>query len=194
MAVNEHFEIYTEYGQKTGRLVGRGVVHSEGLWHRSVHVWIFNRNNEILFQKRARMKDSHPGLWDVSAAGHIAPGERPEQSALREINEELGLSVAEEELCFIDKRKITLISQKGSFIDREFTFIYIYEWNGDPDSLTLQKKEVEEIQFFHIDHLKELLDNSAERRAFVPHGEDYYSWIIDIVVTTAGEANQLSNN
>ena len=140
------------------------------------------------------MKDSHPGLWDVSAAGHIAPGEVPVQSALREINEELGLSVAEEELCFIDKRKITLISQKGSFIDREFTFIYLYEWNGDPDFLTLQKKEVEEVQFFHIDYLKELLNNLAERRAFVPHGKDYYTWILDIVATRVGETNQLSNN
>ena len=82
----------------------------------------------------------------------------------------------------------------GSFIDREFTFIYIYEWNGDPDSLTLQKKEVEEIQFFHIENLKELLNNSAEKRAFVPHGEGYYSWIVDIVASRVGEADQLSNN
>jgi isopentenyldiphosphate isomerase len=194
MVVNEYFEIFSEYGQKTGRLVERSRVHSEGLWHRSVHVWIFNRNSEILFQKRAPMKDSHPGLWDVSAAGHIDPGELPVQSALREINEELGLSVSEEKLCFIDRRKITLISQEGSFIDREFTFIYIHEWNGDPESLTLQKKEVEKIQFFHIDHLKELLNNVAERRAFVPHGEDYYSKIVNIVATRAGEADQLSNN
>jgi isopentenyldiphosphate isomerase len=182
MTVKEFFEIFNESGQKTGSLVERGIVHSEGLWHCSVHVWIFNNNCEILLQKRAATKDSHPGLWDVSAAGHITPGEVPVQSALREMKEELGLSVAAEDLYFIDKRKITLISQKGSFIDREFTSIYICEWNGNPDTLTLQKKEVEEIRFFHIDLLRELLANPAESRTFVPHGDEYCTWIIDTIV------------
>ncbi len=65
-------------------------------------------------------------------------------------------------------------------------------WNGDPDSLRLQKNEMEEIQFFHIDRLKELLENPAGRRTFVPHGDDYYSWILTSLSKRLGESNQLS--
>ena len=81
----DYFEVYHSNGSQKGQLVERARIHSAGLWHKTVHVWFYNRKGEILFQKRAKTKDSHPGLWDVSAAGHIEPGEKPLQAAVREI-------------------------------------------------------------------------------------------------------------
>jgi isopentenyl-diphosphate delta-isomerase type 1 len=70
----------------------RGVVHATNLLHRSVHVVLMNSDNHILLQQRAWEKDSEPGKWDTSSAGHVDPGEVPLEAAERELNEELGLN------------------------------------------------------------------------------------------------------
>ena len=79
----------------------RGVVHAANLMHRSVHIVLVNSDNHILVQQRAWDKDSEPGKWDTSSAGHIDPGETPLEAAKRELSEELGLSgvVLEEMFC-----------------------------------------------------------------------------------------------
>lgn len=67
----------------------RGVVHAEGLRHRAVHVFLVNKVGEVFLQKRSRLKDVHPGVWDSSAAGHLEVGEGYEAAARRELREEL---------------------------------------------------------------------------------------------------------
>ena len=78
------------------KLIGvraRGDVHSLGLMHRSVHILVFNSAGELFLQKRSQSKDSNPGLWDSSAAGHLEHGERYPDCATRELAEELGIDV-----------------------------------------------------------------------------------------------------
>jgi hypothetical protein len=54
----------------------RHLVHADGDYHRAVHVWIYvESTGELLLQKRADRKDSWPGLWDISSAGHISAGD-----------------------------------------------------------------------------------------------------------------------
>jgi len=72
----------------------RGDVHRLGLMHRSVHILIFNTPGELFIQKRSMSKDSNPGLWDSSAAGHLESGEDYLDCAIRELGEELGIEVA----------------------------------------------------------------------------------------------------
>ena len=79
------------------RVVGvrtRGEIHRLGLMHRSVHILVFNRNEELFIQKRSMSKDNNPGLWDSSAAGHLDRGEHYPDCAIRELTEELGVVVA----------------------------------------------------------------------------------------------------
>jgi isopentenyl-diphosphate delta-isomerase type 1 len=79
------------------RVVGvrtRGDIHRMGLMHRSVHILVFNRNDELFIQKRSMSKDNNPGLWDSSAAGHLDSGEDYSDCAIRELAEELGVVVA----------------------------------------------------------------------------------------------------
>jgi len=76
------------------RVIGterRGVIHARGLMHRSAQVLLFNSSGELFLQKRSMHKDEFPGLWDSSAAGHLAPGESYRDCALRELEEELGI-------------------------------------------------------------------------------------------------------
>ena len=54
----------------------RGEVHRDGDYHRAVHVWIYAESTqELLLQRRADCKDSYPGQWDISSAGHISAGD-----------------------------------------------------------------------------------------------------------------------
>jgi isopentenyldiphosphate isomerase len=72
----------------------RGLVHQRQLMHRSVHVLVKNSLEKIFLQKRALHKDTEPGMWDTSAAGHVDVGERVLHAARRELREELGLKAA----------------------------------------------------------------------------------------------------
>jgi len=77
------------------RVVGeerRDVIHRDNLKHRAVHIFALNRNGDLFLQKRSRLKDKCPGLWDSSAAGHVDAGEEYHDCAVRELEEELGLS------------------------------------------------------------------------------------------------------
>lgn len=60
----------------------RSEVHRDGDYHRAVHVWIYSESTgELLLQRRADCKDSWPGQWDISSAGHISAGDSSLSSA-----------------------------------------------------------------------------------------------------------------
>ena len=67
-------------------------VHRQKLRHRAVHVFVFNKRGELFLQKRSRWKDICPLVWDSSAAGHVNSGETYDETAPRELQEELGVS------------------------------------------------------------------------------------------------------
>lgn len=176
----EQFEVFDENGNRTGTIESRQTVHASGLWHRTVHIWIYRRS-QILFQKRAQSKDSHPGLWDVSAAGHIEIRETPVEASLRELEEELGINASENDLHYLDTKRFTLVSQKGRFIDREITSIYLYRFEGCVEELSPNPEEVEGLRFYDIEHLKRLLEDRKMKKIFVPHKISYYRWILDLI-------------
>ena len=86
----EMLDIVDENGVPTGRSVPRTVAHAEGLRHRTSHVWIVRRKAgrvQVLLQMRCAAKDSYPGCYDISSAGHIPAGDEFVGSALRELRE-----------------------------------------------------------------------------------------------------------
>lgn len=97
----EYYDIYDENGNPLGISKPRSEVHANGYWHRAVHIWILNSNGELLIQKRAEMKKSYPGLWDVSSAGHVSAGESAEAGVLRELQEELGIKAKPSEFKYL---------------------------------------------------------------------------------------------
>ena len=86
----EWFQTYDEDGNKLA-LVPRSRVHATGLWHRAANVLLFRSNGKLLLQKRAAEKDVCPGLWDLSTAEHLIPGESYLEAASRGLAEELGI-------------------------------------------------------------------------------------------------------
>ena len=88
---DELFEIVDEQGSVLGLRPRRECHGNAALIHQAVHVLVFNEGGDLFLQKRTRTKDIQPGKWDSSVGGHMQPGETPEQAALREAEEELGL-------------------------------------------------------------------------------------------------------
>ena len=156
----EIFDIIDENGNPTGKTVERSIAHAEGIRHRTAHIWIIRRKNgrtEILLQKRSRNKDSFPGKFDTSSAGHIQAGDEPLESALRELKEELGIHAVPEDLQFAGKFPISFAKEFHGkmFRDEEIAFVYIFNEPVNTDELILQTEEVESVQWFDLEEVCE---------------------------------------
>lgn len=118
------------YVAESGELLGvasREDIHRRGLWHETFHCWVVTRElgrNMIHLQLRSAEKADFPKLFDITAAGHIAANESV-ADGVREIEEELGLSVALERLMPLGVVHDE-ISLPG-FTDRERAYVYLYK-------------------------------------------------------------------
>jgi isopentenyldiphosphate isomerase len=72
--------------------VTRNIMRQQRLIHRASYILVFNTDGELYIQKRSRTKDIYPGYWDLAAGGVVLDRESYEESAKRELREELGLS------------------------------------------------------------------------------------------------------
>jgi len=88
----EIFDVVNDQDEVIGQ-ERRSEVHRLGLQHRAVHVLIFNQRGDVFLQKRSMKKDTFPGAWDSSASGHLDTRETYDACAVREIREELGLTL-----------------------------------------------------------------------------------------------------
>ena len=99
----EYLDVCDENGFPTGEKTERETAHREGILHRTAHVWVVRKKEsgyDVLLQKRNMNKDSFPGQYDTSSAGHIPAGEEPLPSAIREMQEELGITADADQLTF----------------------------------------------------------------------------------------------
>jgi isopentenyl-diphosphate Delta-isomerase len=96
---DEIFDVVDAGDQVIGRATRREV-HARHLWHRAVHVLVFNPAGEVFLQKRSLAKDSWPGCWDSSCSGHLDSGEDYLPAAVRELGEEIGIVADPEALVF----------------------------------------------------------------------------------------------
>jgi len=92
MELSEEYLLIVDKNNKPIGKATRQTVHQKGLFHRCAHVWAYNCRGEILLQKRSDEKDTFPGLWDLSAAGHVSYGDSYLKTAYKELAEELGIT------------------------------------------------------------------------------------------------------
>jgi isopentenyl-diphosphate delta-isomerase len=118
--------------------------------HREVAIAIFNQNGEVLIQRRSLNKANDPGLWKITAAGHVGAGENSKVAAEREIFEELGLAVDAE---FLRKGFEKRVGKRGS-TEARFFYIYYATVKGSPPVLKLDKTEVMDIKWIRPDKLE----------------------------------------
>jgi len=139
--VNEKDEVI---GQKP-----RKEVHSSNMIHRGVHVFVFNSKGEILLQKRSMKKDKYAGFWG-DMAGHVDAGEGYEESAVRELKEEIGIDA---------KLEFMMKFRKHYENDQEILKLFkcVHEGPFKPDP-----EEVDEVKFFSPEEIKVMLERDEK--------------------------------
>ena len=149
----ELFDILEENGSKSGIVRERGVAHRDGSLHGTVHIWIFRNRpdggRDVLLQKRSRVKDSNPGCYDISAAGHIEAGDDALPAACRELREELGIMAEPDRLICVGQHRgqYRAVFHGLPFRDRELSSVYIYQGPVREEDLVLQPEEVESVRW-----------------------------------------------
>lgn len=124
-------------------------VHKKGFRHRIVHVFIQNKNGELLLQLRSKNKSSYPEFWTFSIGGHVSSGEDYKTAALREGKEELHLAFVKDDLIFYGKD--SYIDDAGHAINYE---TYSLTQDGP---FTINPEEVEEVKFVSLDTLRNMI-------------------------------------
>lgn len=127
----------------------RSEVHRLGLMHRAVHVLVFNGQGEVFLQKRSMSKDRQAGLWDSSASGHLDTGESYDACAVRELREEIGLSLSE-----APKRLFKMPASRET--DQEHVWIYTCTAEGP---FTLHPEEIERGGWFSTAAVNDWMKN-----------------------------------
>ncbi|HEY5704321.1 MAG TPA: 16S rRNA (adenine(1518)-N(6)/adenine(1519)-N(6))-dimethyltransferase RsmA [Terrimicrobiaceae bacterium] len=135
------------------RVIGfesRDLVHVNNLRHRAIHILIFNQRGELFLQKRSIWKDTHPGKWDSSTAGHVDAGESYEESARRELHEEIGIE------CSIERIGKLPCSEATGW---EFIEVFRGKHEGP---FHLAPMEIDTGAFFPLDKIRTWLKRSPE--------------------------------
>ncbi len=173
--MEEIIDILSPEGKLIGKTALKSEAHTKGWYHATVHVWFYTKDKKILLQKRASVKKVFPNLWDVSVAGHIGAGETVENTAIREVKEEIGLNIRPENLFKINIRKDEIIHPNG-IIDREFKHVFLCELHEKITQLIPQEGEVDDLQLFDLAILK---DATKHGTFMVPNFRKYYDFIYE---------------
>lgn len=155
--------------ERTGTAKPKADAHRDGDWHRAAHVWIVTPDNHILLQKRSLQKENHPGLWDVSSAGHVSAGESALDAAMRETGEELGITVDPSELVPIGVTRESHVLNGGAYLDNEVHEVFLVRRDVDLAMLRLQPGEVDDARLVTIAEFLQLIRDGA----MVDHAHEY---------------------
>lgn len=79
-------DIVDENDQIIGQAT-RDKIHRQGLLHREIHVYFITPQQEIIFQHRAKDKETFPDLLDATVGGHVEIGDSYELTAIKETEE-----------------------------------------------------------------------------------------------------------
>lgn len=144
--------IVDERNQITGS-VTRREMRERKLLHRATYVFVFDSDNRLYVQHRTMTKDVYPGYYDLAAGGVVLTGEAYGESAVRELEEELGVS------------GVALAPWFEFFHEDEYCRVFGFAFGCRYDGpLKLQPEEVQSVDRMDVD---EVLGGRSDRR-FAP--------------------------
>ncbi|GAA1376532.1 NUDIX domain-containing protein [Luteococcus sanguinis] len=148
MASEEVVDLFDEQGRRVGT-APRREVRRDNLRHGATGIAVVNGAGEVFVHRRADDKDVYPGRWDFLAGGVLQHGERPEESAARELSEELGINGA----------ALHPLGE-GDYADdatRYHAFLYLVRWDGE---VSFTDHEVAEGGWWTVELLRERIQLS----------------------------------
>ncbi|MFC4802899.1 NUDIX domain-containing protein [Neobacillus sp. GCM10023253] len=197
---SEKLKIFDDNRNQIG-VASREEVHRVGYWHEVFHCWFVGKEKDtdyIYLQLRSEVKKDYPGLFDITAAGHLL-AEESVMDGVREVREELGIDVSFHELEPLGVIYYRVFN--GNFIDKEIANIFLYKMSGGFEDFKLQEDEVSGIikvkfddfadfwlggkETIHIEGFKMdeeshkiHIDQMAGKNQFVTHQNSYYETVI----------------
>ena len=148
----EYLDVIDDNGNLTGETVAREVAHRDGIRHRTSHLWLLRKKDgalQILLQKRSADKPSFPNCYDISSAGHIPAGEEYIPSAIRELKEELNVTVQESDLIYCGQVHKDVDSEfhRQPFHDHQISNVYLLWLDREAEEFELQTEEIESVRW-----------------------------------------------
>ncbi len=128
--------------------VSRWIMREQQLIHRACYILVFNQAGDLFVQKRTETKDVYPGYYDVAAGGVVLAGESYEESAERELAEELGIEGVKLTPCFDNYFEDTANKVWGR--------VFRCKHEGP---FTLQKEEIESGGFMNVTQILDAGDS-----------------------------------
>jgi isopentenyldiphosphate isomerase len=141
-------------GEPTGACLPRKEALENKMWCRTTNIFVLNTKGEILCHQRSLNKERFPGAWSTHFGGHITEGESFKISALKEIEEEIGIKVNAFQL-------IPWRTSKKS-VSRIWIRDFITVYDGPIEGLKLQTSEIEKVKWFNADEILAELDAESE--------------------------------
>ena len=174
---DETWQVFNQNGTHAGT---RGYSPAEFRNHSdeimgNAHLWFWKKDQEghieILLQKRALTKISKPGMYHISAGGHINVGESAVEAAVRETSEEMGIDLDTDKLYYTGSMRLARINP-NSIVN-----VYLYELSGD-EQFSYVDGEVDSAEWRSLDNFKEITASPSEHN-LVDQGDAYFSLLID---------------
>ncbi|WP_424768689.1 NUDIX hydrolase [Paenibacillus sp. sgz302251] len=165
---DELFDIYDEQLRPLGTAT-RAQTHANGYWHRTFHCWLTRREANrrfVRFQLRQAGKDTNPGCYDITAAGHLTAGETIRE-AIRELEEELGVSAEFEQLIPLGqiREEASGVVRGAAFIDREVSDVFGLVCEVPLAELRLQPDEVAGLYEADLEEMIAMFEGSRQEAA-----------------------------
>ncbi len=164
--MTELLNVVDDHDQIIGQ-ESREEIHRRGLWHREIHVYFITPQGEVIFQHRAKDKDTYPDLLDATVGGHVEIGESYEEAALKEVEEETGLKLSLSDLIFINKIQKSSEDKKTNKINRVFNSRYLYFYSGSISDLKIEAGKAIGFEPWPLLKLPQL--DEAEQSRFIPY-------------------------
>jgi isopentenyldiphosphate isomerase len=184
--MDEYVDILDSKGVATGKQILKSEAHKKGLYHPTVHIWFYTTDGLVLIQQRAKNKDTFPLHWDVSVAGHCAAGEAVQESAVREVDEEIGVLITPNELQKVGVFKSELRPKTYCF-DNEFHHTFLCLLKVPLSELTKLNSEVAALKLISVPDLETEVIKFHGTHSFVPHKEAYYSAVLTKLKEVIGD-------
>ncbi|HNQ31582.1 MAG TPA: alpha/beta fold hydrolase [Candidatus Woesebacteria bacterium] len=141
-------------------------IHTHGLLHREIHIWLFTKQNEIIFQHRAKDKETFPDLLDATVGGHVSTGKTYLEAAVQEMQEEVGLQVKPSELISVTKIRNSAHDPITHITNNVWRWVYAYQYDGDVSKLTVERGEGIGFEVWPIEKILHI--STIDRKRFVP--------------------------
>ncbi|MFZ2149648.1 MAG: NUDIX domain-containing protein [Minisyncoccia bacterium] len=120
-------------------LEDRKKIHRDGLLHREIHIFFITPKGEIIFQHRAKNKDTFPDKLDATVAGHVEPNASYEETAVKETKEETGLDIKPKSLILLEKMNLREVDETTGLINNTIRVQYAYLYKGSVGDLIVEK-------------------------------------------------------